>query len=115
MVRARVFASIAFVFALAAPAAAQVAVPVHNHTMHVGPATGGISLLAARVRSLLGVTNDSANTVYCTVDNTDAADGAGQRLNASGGSMLLDVKVPTGALRCYSGTAGSRINVMEGR
>lgn len=98
-------------------AEAQVAVPIHTHIAIVGSLTGAITLLPARVRSLLGLQNDDASAVvYCTVDSTDAsASNPGIRLNAAGGSVLLDTKVPHGALRCYSASNNVRVLIQEGR
>lgn len=98
-------------------AEAQTAVPAHQHVAMVGPTTGATRLLPNRARSLLILVNDSTATIYCTVDDTNAAVNTGWRLNASGGSIVLDKggAVPRGSLRCVSATADSRLLFTEGQ
>ena len=113
----RIILALALTAALltAAAAEAQVAVPIHNNVAYVGTATGSVDLLAARFGSLLGLQNDhAAAVIYCTVDGTAAAANTGIRINAAGGSVLLDSKVPRGPLRCYSATESARLLIQEG-
>ena len=98
------------------PARAQPPITAHQHAMTVAT-NGGVILLAARIRSYLGIINDSSNVVYCKVDGTDAASGDGWRLTAAGSAhsqIVFEVTVPQGALRCFA-SSSSAIQVIEGR
>ena len=90
------------------------AVPIHNHTVAVGTATGGISLLPARFRTFLGLYNDSGNVILCTVDDTNATATHGMRVPATSGQIVFESRVPRGSLRCYSATDGSLLSIAEG-
>ena len=103
---------------IAGPAFGQSAsVPLHNHTSTIGTGTGSIVQLAGRFRSYLQLINDSAATMYCTVDDTTAASGHGIWLGpntAAGNQVVFDARVPRGAVRCY-GSATGRLIIIEGR
>lgn len=92
--------------------------PAHHVVAFAGPGTGAQNFRDAFNRRLLGLINDSANAVYCTVDGTNAAANTGLLLAASGTTgdrILFDRQVPQGPLRCYSATAASRVLITEGR
>jgi len=85
---------------------------------HVNPAavsvgTGSTAVLAAGLaKNLLILTNDSANVIYVSTDGNAAVVGQGLRINPSGGVVVLDASVPTGAINAISGTAGSNLIVV---
>lgn len=92
--------------------------PAHHVIAIVGPATGAVDARPAFNRRLLKLINNSANVVFCTVDSTNAAADEGLRLAATGTTgdrVFFDRQVPQGAVRCMSGTGGSRVLIMEGR
>ena len=103
----------------APPVAAQSSFgPAHHVFATVGSATGAINARPAFNRRLLGIINDSANLVYCSVDGTDAAENQGIRLAAAGTTgdrVFFDRHVPFGPVRCMSATNGSRVLIIEGR
>jgi hypothetical protein len=115
----RAVASLALILALApSPAFAQAFGPAHNTIAIVGSNTGALNALGAFNRRLLGLINNSANLVYCTVDGTDAEVNHGLRLAAAGTTgdrVFFDWHVPQGPVRCVSATDGSSVLIIEGR
>ena len=87
-----------------------------------GVSEGAISVSAAISTNVLSansgriaayVINDSANTVYCSKGGV-AATSSAIRLNASGGTLILDQNDPyRGALNCVALTATSTVVYSE--
>ena len=90
--------------------------PAHHTFAIVGNAS--VTVRPAFNRRLLGLINNSANVIYCTVDGETAAVNEGIRLEGAGtagGIILFDRQVPQGPVRCMSATEGSRVLIIEGR
>jgi hypothetical protein len=86
---------------------------VTNTTVSCGAASAA-ALAANENRNFLLLVNDHATQViYLGVDAT-AALNAGIRINAAGGSLKLDVKVPVGALTCIATGATTTLLISEG-
>ena len=93
-------------------------VPAHHSIGIASPVSGATNIRPAFNRRLLGLINNSANVVFCTVDGVDAAVDEGIRLAATGTTgdrVFFDRNVPQGPVRCYSATAASRVLIIEGR
>lgn len=103
---------------LPAPAAAQAVMTAHHHIVNVGSVSTSVRASTTARRYLLLI-NDSANAVFCTVDDVAAAVNTGIRLAASGTTgdrmEFTGANVPQGAVACISSTGGDRILVTEGR
>ena len=118
--RHRLVASGLGVLLVAAPmmVGAQAFGPAHHVIAFHGRATGGTNARPAFNRRLLGIINNSANVVFCSVDGVDAAADEGIRLAATGTTgdrIVFDRQVPQGPVRCMSETNGSRVLIIEGR
>ncbi len=93
-------------------------VPAHHSIGIASPVSGATNIRPAFNRRLLGLINNSANVVFCTVDGVNAAVDEGIRLAATGTTgdrVFFDRNVPQGPVRCYSATADSRVLIIEGR
>jgi hypothetical protein len=86
-----------------------------NAAASVTVGTSSTSVLAANSsRKLLVLCNDSVNTIYVDLSGGTAATSKGVRLNASGGSILLDHYVPTSAITAIASAASSVLTIQEG-
>jgi hypothetical protein len=79
----------------------------------VGTSSGSV-LSADANRTFLLLINDSANIIYVSIAGNAAALNAGQRLNANGGSLLLDRYVPVSAINAIATGANSNLLVTAG-
>jgi hypothetical protein len=79
----------------------------------VGTSSGSV-LSADANRTFLLLINDSANVIYVSLAGSAAALNAGQRLNANGGSILLDRYVPVTAINAIATGANSNLLVTAG-
>lgn len=57
---------------------------------------------------ILTLVNDSDTTIYLKLDGTAAVANQGHRLNSNGGTLILDVETPNGALTCIHASSGSK-------
>ena len=95
-------------------AAERIPTPVHSKIAVAASST--LVLPATRIiRSLLVLINDSDTTIYCNLTGAAAVANEGIRLNANGGSILLDVSVTSSAVYCIHGGSGDKtLLVTEG-
>lgn len=81
----------------------------------VSVGTASTTVLAAKTdRRFLLLINDSDTTIYCTISSIPAVVGRGARLNANGGSLFMDVVVPSGGINCINGTGSKNLIPLEG-
>ena len=86
------------------------------HTV-VNVTTSSTTVVLARsgTRSLLVLQNDSDTTIYCNITGAAAVLNQGVRLNDSGGTLFMDVVVPTVTVACiHGGTGNKALLVTEG-
>lgn len=118
VVRALLVAALLIGLPAVAQAQGQSFGPAHHTIAIVGQATGATNARPAFNRKLLGLINDSANVVWCTVDGTTATTTNGIKLAATGTTgdrAFFDRYVPMGPVRCMSATNGSAVHILEGR
>jgi hypothetical protein len=97
----------------ATAAFAQVLVPVKKYSATCGDGVDAVVLANNKGRTLLGVINDSDATMYLAFGEA-AVSGKGVRLNASGGAVLYDAKIPAGAVHCITSGAAKNVTIHEG-
>lgn len=77
-------------------------------------ATSTVTLAEKSNRRFILLENISDTNIDCAIGAT-ATTGAGIRLYANGGNLLLDNKYPTGAVNCIHGSTGTKsLLVTEG-
>jgi hypothetical protein len=79
----------------------------------VGTSSGSV-LSADANRTFLLLINDSSNVIYISLAGNTAMLNGGQRLNANGGSLLLDRYVPVSAINAIATGANSNLLVTAG-
>lgn len=109
----------ALILALSGTSASAQQWPINaHHTFTMVAQTSVLARARFQLRTFLGLINDSANVVYCTVDGEAAVENEGMRLAAAGTTgdrIFFDNKVPGGAVRCIAASGTNRILVIEGR
>jgi len=87
--------------------------PVHTP---VNVTTTTTQVLAAKAgRKFLHLINDSDTVIYCKIDGNPAILNEGERLNANGGNLFMDIIVPDKVVNCiHDGTGNKVILATEG-
>ena len=99
----------------ASPALAQMSIPVHHNIAILSTATGALVLSAGKVRSFLGLYNNSSVKILCALDDTTATATNGLVIAASAGSaVIFQERIPRGALRCFAGSS-AELQILEGQ
>lgn len=115
----RLLVSFALVLTMAMPSRAWIppdyeAFGTTTHTTVAVATTSTVALAAKSNRMFIILENISDTNIDCAIGATAVA-GAGIRLYANGGSLLLDAKYPTGAVNCIHGGSGTKsLLVTEG-
>lgn len=103
---------------LSRQATAQIAMTAHHHLVVARTVTTQ-ARAATTARRYLLLMNDSANRVYCTVDDQAATTTSGIRLEGRGTTgdrmEFMGANVPQGAISCISATGGDAVLITEGR
>ena len=87
-------------------------IPVES-VVSVGVSSGQV-LATDPTRKFLLLQNDSNNIIYLSIGGNTAVVGQGQRLNANGGSLMLDQYVATSAVNAIATAASSNLLVTKG-
>lgn len=97
-------------FFLAAPVWAQQTTITHS-AINVTTASTQVAATigGGKKRNLLILVNDSDQTIYCNLAGGTAVANQGVRLNASGGSIFMDVAVTLSAVNCIHGGVGNKV------
>lgn len=102
-----------FVLALAllVPASASAERISYTHAAISVAATSTSALAApasSNARRIVILQNDSDTVIYCNLAGGSAVVNQGVRINANGGTFLLDVVTPALAIACIHGGSGSK-------
>ena len=113
----RLLCAIALVLALVTPVSAETTINAHHTWTTIGQ-NSRLARASLSFRKYLGLINDGAAVVYCTVDGQQAVANEGIRLAAAGTTgdrIAWDRNVPQGAVWCIAASGSNRILVIEGR
>jgi len=88
---------------------AQQQVSPSHLSVNVTTASTAVVSSTAFFRKLLILINDSDTIIYCNLAGGIAVANQGVRLNASGGSIVLDAAVPKGKVNCIHGGTGNKV------
>jgi len=84
-------------------------IPAEHTTIAIATTSTAVSVgWKQPQRTFLELQNDSDTAIYCDLTGGVAVVGKGERLSASGGTLLLDMKVPQGAIACIQGASGTK-------
>lgn len=102
--------TILLVLVVAMPVFAEPSAVTHSAVNVTTASTQVVATISSgRKRNLLILINDSDTTIYCNLAGGTAVANEGIRLNASGGSIFMDVSVTYTAVNCIHGGTGNKV------